>query len=168
MGDVLIARSDTYYGVLASSTDATSNYDFGQMGGMDSMEREYVYLHTDRPIYRAGDTIHFQGILRTFATTAYVNSRAKKVKLRILTTEGQLFKEIIVPVDGKSNFSGTLDLVQGMRTGRYSFEVVAYNDSAAKETDGYYVVNDASFFVEQYVKPVFRTEVTSGKREVQP
>ncbi len=165
---VIVAKNATSFGLISLATDATSNYDFGQMGGMDSMDREYTYLHTDRPIYRAGDTVHFQGILRSFATTGYITSKAKKVKLRILTNEGELFKEVTTPVDTKSNFNGSVDLTLGMRTGRYSFEVLAYNDLAADGTSGYYVVNDANFFVEQYTKPVFKTEVTSGKRDVIP
>jgi uncharacterized protein YfaS (alpha-2-macroglobulin family) len=160
---VMVAQNDLYYGIVTPNTDMTSNYDFGQYGGSDSSDRDYVYLHTDRPIYRAGDTVNFQGILRSFAATGYVKSSAKKVKIRILNTQSELFKELTLDVDAHSNFEGSFPLTTGMNTGRYSFEIMAY---AAKTTDGFgsYVVNDGNFYVEQYSKPAFKTEVTGGQR----
>ena len=162
---LVVARNDTYYGVVSSSTDMTSNYDFGQYGGSDSSDRDYVYLHTDRPIYRTGDTVNFQGILRNFAATGYVKSSAKKVKIRILNNQSELFKEFALDVNAHSNFEGTVELTDGMNTGRYSFEIMAYN---AKSTDGegYYVINDGNFYVEQYSKPAFKTEVAGGERHL--
>ena len=71
--------------------------------------------------------MYFQGILRTFAATGYVKSSAKQVKIRVLNNESQLFKEVVVDVDERSNFEGTLNLTTEMKTGRYSFEVLAYN-----------------------------------------
>lgn len=97
-------------------TDGVSDYDFGQFGGADTSNREYAYLHTDRPIYRAGDTVYFQGILRTFAPTGYVKSSAKHVKIRILNNENTLFKEIEADVDDHSNFQGEFALVPEMKT----------------------------------------------------
>jgi len=160
---VMVAQNDLYYGIVTPNTDMTSNYDFGQYGGSDSSDRDYVYLHTDRPIYRAGDTVNFQGILRSFAATGYVKSSAKKVKIRILNNQSELFKELTLDVDAHSNFEGSFPLTTGMNTGRYSFEIMAY---AAKTTDGFgsYVVNDGNFYVEQYSKPAFKTEVTGGQR----
>jgi uncharacterized protein YfaS (alpha-2-macroglobulin family) len=162
---VLVAQNDTFYGVVAPNVDGTSNYDFGQYGGADSMDRDYVYLHTDRPIYRAGDTVNFQGILRSFAATGYNKSPAKKVKLRILNNQSELFKEVTLEVDTNSNFEGNFPLATDMNTGRYSFEVLAYN-SGDMAGDGSYVVNDGNFYVEQYSKPVFKTEVSGGKRNL--
>ncbi len=130
---VIVAKNDTYYGVISGYTDATSNYDFGQYGGSDSSDRDYVYLHTDRPIYRAGDTVNFQGILRSFAATGYVKSSAKKVKIRILNNQNELFKEFALNVDVHSNFESSFELTTEMNTGRYSFEIMAYN---AKDTSG--------------------------------
>lgn len=112
---------------MTPNNDNTSNYDFGQYGGSDSSDREYVYLHTDRPIYRAGDTVNFQGILRSFAATGYIKSSAKKIKLRILNNKSELFKEVTVSTDSHSNFEGSFPLTTEMNTGRYSFEVLAYN-----------------------------------------
>jgi len=162
---LLVAKNDSFYGVVTPNFDTTSNYDFGQYGGSDSMDREFVYLHSDRPIYRAGDTVNFQGILRSFAATGYTRSKAKKVKIRILNNQSELFKEVTLDIDVNSNFEGSFPLSSDMNTGRYSFEVLAYN-SGDIAGDGSYVINDGNFYVEQYNKPVFKTEVSGGKRNL--
>jgi uncharacterized protein YfaS (alpha-2-macroglobulin family) len=43
-----------------TSNDATSNYDFKYISGLDSSTSDFLYLYTERPIYRPGDTVFFK------------------------------------------------------------------------------------------------------------
>lgn len=62
-------------------------------------------------------------------------------------------------MDKNSHFNGTFPLVANMKTGRYFFEII---DAESLQ----YIVNDAVFFVEQYSKPVFKTEVKNTSKDV--
>lgn len=50
---LIVARNNEYFGVLNKNTDQTSNYDFKYISGQDSTTREYLYMYSDRPLYRA-------------------------------------------------------------------------------------------------------------------
>lgn len=53
-----------------------------------------------------------------------------------------------------------------MKTGRYDFEITA--PSANAQDGGAYVYNDGHFFVEQYVKPVFKVSASETSRDALP
>ncbi|MDQ1344256.1 MAG: alpha-2-macroglobulin [Patescibacteria group bacterium] len=156
----IVAKSAKYFGVLSTFSDQTSNYDFGYVSGQDSSTKDYAYVYGDRPIYRVGDTVHFKGLLRRFNPDGYGVSPMKDVKARILNQEGELLKEFDLKTDKNSNFASSFELPKGMKTGRYDFEISAL---AKGLSDPIYVYNDGHFFVEQYVKPVFR--VTAGETD---
>jgi uncharacterized protein YfaS (alpha-2-macroglobulin family) len=163
---VLIAKNSQYFGVLSGYRDENSNYDHGISGWVVSSDTLYTFLSSDRPIYRSGDEMQYKGILRELTPRGYRLSTAKSVKLRALADNGdELFSQIL-GVDSNSTFTGKFTLPREMRTGRYSFEVLTYSDAAAK-VGGNYAVNDANFYVEQYVKPVFKVGFTESVRDVQ-
>jgi uncharacterized protein YfaS (alpha-2-macroglobulin family) len=109
--------------------------------------------------------MQYKGILRELTPRGYRLSTAKSVKIRALADNGdELFAQILA-VDGNSTFTGKFTLPREMRTGRYSFEVLTYSDTAAK-IGGNYAVNDANFYVEQYVKPVFKLGFVESPRDV--
>jgi MG2 domain/Alpha-2-macroglobulin bait region domain len=151
-GCILVASGASGVGYVSTNVDATSNYDFGQVGGLETSTRDFAYTYTDRPMYRAGDTIYFKGILRSFVPTGYTKSATKNVKLRILQDDWTEVTTIELPVSANGNFSGEFNLPKEMKTGRHFFEI------SDKDTTSF-IVNDAVFFVEQYSKPVFKTTV---------
>ncbi len=161
--EFLIARNDTYFGIITRSIDETSNYDHGVVGGVESQDTNFIYLSTDRPIYRTGDDIQFKGILRNFSPKGYILSSAKKVKVRVIAESGEALSELVLTPDGNSTINGKFTLPKEMKTGRYSFEILTYAQVDMKD-GGSYAINDANFFVEQYVKPTFKVSVTSGDR----
>lgn len=160
----LVAKSARYFGVLSTASDQTSNYDFGYVSGQDTSTKDYAYVYGDRPIYRVGDTVHFKGLLRRFNPEGYGLSPMKAVKVRVLNQEGELLKELPLKTDANSNFAGSFQLPEGMKTGRYDFEI----SSVSKEEGQVFVYNDGHFFVEQYVKPVFRVAASDTSRDALP
>lgn len=161
----VVAKNANYFGVVSTSSDSVSNYDFGYVSGQDSSTKDYAYVYGDRPIYRVGDTVYFKGLLRRFNPDGYAPSPLKDVKIRLLNQEGETFKEIPVKADKNSNFAGSFELPKGMKTGRYDFEITS-QAKAGEET--LYVYNDGHFFVEQYVKPVFKVSASETARDVLP
>ncbi len=127
--------------------------------------RDYAYVYGDRPIYRTGDTVYFKGILRRFLPEGYVPSTLKDVKVRILDQNGELFKELALKTDKNSHFAGAFDLPLGMKTGRYDFTVSAAGKAGENPL---YVHNDGNFFVEQYVKPVFKVSASETSPNILP
>ncbi|MDD2908711.1 MAG: MG2 domain-containing protein [Candidatus Gracilibacteria bacterium] len=155
---VLVAKSDKYYGIINTNSDQTSNYDFKYIAGQDSSNKDFLYLYTERPLYRPGDTVFFKGILRQFNFEGYKKSNSKTAKLKILTENYVFFKELDIKLDENSNFSGKFELPKDMNLGKYKFEFY----ESGKQDSTY---NDGQFFVEEYKKPVFKININSDKKD---
>ena len=85
--------------------------------------------------------------------------------MRALSDLGdELFSQDLV-VDKNSTFTSSFVLPKEMKTGRYSFEITTASDKASLGKNGVYSTNDANFFVEQYVKPVFKISFADVKRD---
>lgn len=67
--------------------------------------------------------------------------------------------------DKNSNFSGSFELPKGMKTGRYDFEIL---NVAKTGEETVYVYNDGHFYVEQYVKPVFKVTASESAYHALP
>lgn len=160
----VVAKNAEYFGVLSTYSDSVSNYDFGYVSGQDSSTKDYAYVYGDRPIYRIGDTVSYKGLLRRFNPDGYVASPLKEVKIRLTNQEGETFKEFSLKADKNANFAGSFDLPKGMKTGRYDFEITA----PGAQGENVYVYNDGHFFVEQYVKPVFKVTASETSRDALP
>lgn len=156
--NIIVAKNDKYYWIVNTSNDATSNYDFKYISGLDSSTSDFLYLYTERPIYRPGDTVFFKWILRNFNFDWYHKSDTKKGKLKILDAEYNFFKEIEVSVDKNSNFSGKFELPRDMKFGKFNFEFYPNWSQIS-------VYNDWNFFVEEYKKPVFKINLNSDKKD---
>lgn len=57
---LIFARNAEFFASTYTSYDHVSNYDFRYISGQDSFERDYLYIYSDRPLYKAGDTIYFK------------------------------------------------------------------------------------------------------------
>lgn len=158
--EIIIAKNDKYYSVVNTYSDQTSNYDFKYISGQDSATKSYLYLYTERPIYRPGDTVFFKWILRDFRFDWYHKSSSTKWKLKILDENYNFFKDVDITIDKNSNFNGSFELPKTMSLWKYSFEFT-------KGTSWESVYNDAKFFVEEYKKPVFKININWDKKEAQ-
>lgn len=153
----LVAKDPSGRFAIVRSSDQTSNYDFGYVSGQSSsMDRDYAFFYTDRPLYKAGDKAEFKGLLRRFEPAGYRASNAKSVKLNIRKEDGSLFKEMSLNVDNNSNFHGSFDIPKDASSGRYSFEIYAGEQ---------YVYNDGYFHVEAYRKPTFKVNLSSASKD---
>ncbi len=155
----LVAKNDTYFGVLDKSGDQVSNYDFKYIAGQDSSTKDYLYMYSDRPLYKAGDTVFFKGLLRQFNFDGYKSSPMKTGKLKVLDENGTILTEMDIKADKNSNFNGTFVLPKDMPLGHYHFDFYAGADSIP-------VYNNGEFDVLAYKKPTFKVNITTEKPDV--
>lgn len=126
----------------------------------DRTERIHSYLYTDRPIYRAGDTVHFKGILRARNREGILSIPAhnRSVTVTIADTNGnQVFNTSVSPTEFGS-FAGDFPLDPKAPLGTYQI-------FAGFQTNMY--GNDAfgSFEVLAYRKPEYRVDLSTEKED---
>lgn len=154
----LIARNDRYFGVLDKNSDQVSNYDFKYIAGQDSSTKDYLYLYSDRPLYRAGDTVFFKGLLRQFNFDGYRGSPTKTGKLKVVDENGTVLTEMDVKPDANSNFHGKFVLPKQMPLGHYRFDFYAGTEAVP-------VYNNGEFDVSAYKNPTFRVAISADKSD---
>lgn len=152
----LIARNDRYFGVLDKNSDQVSNYDFKYIAGQDSSTKDYLYMYSDRPLYKAGDTVFFKGLLRQFNFDGYRGSPTQAGKLKIVDENSAVLTEMEVKSDVNSNFHGQFVLPKQMPLGHYHFDFYAGKESVP-------VYNNGEFDVSAYKKPTFRVGISADK-----
>lgn len=154
----LIARNDRYFGVLDKNSDQVSNYDFKYIAGQDSSTKDYLYMYSDRPLYRAGDTVFFKGLLRQFNFDGYKSSPTQAGKLKVVDENGAVLTEMDMKPDANSNFHGQFILPKQMPLGHYHFDFYAGKDSIP-------VYNNGEFDVSAYKKPTFKVNISADKND---
>ena len=88
-----------------------------------SPTRARIYVHTDRPIYRPGQTIHLAGVLRTEEDARFALPKADtSVALKLYDPIYQLVAQQTVSVSAEGSFTADFDLAQGARLGGYRLE----------------------------------------------
>ncbi|MDQ7022563.1 MAG: MG2 domain-containing protein [Candidatus Gracilibacteria bacterium] len=152
--DYIVVKNKDSLGILDTRNDYLSNYGFNYISGNSSSQKKFLYLYTERPIYKPGDTVFVKGLLREFKATGYTATDIKKASLELVGPSGKviLTKEIIV---GKnSNFDTNFIIPKEVALGKFRFNF--------KEIDGknsYIVKNNAYFDIEEYRKPTFKVNV---------
>jgi uncharacterized protein YfaS (alpha-2-macroglobulin family) len=117
--------------------------------------RTKVYLYTDRPIYRPGQTIYFKGIVREPDEARYRLPDWTEVSIEAYDWEDTLIYQETLPVTPMGTFAGQIDLDAEAKTGSYHFVV------DTKE------LREWVFFqVAEYRKPEFQVDVTPAADQV--
>lgn len=156
---LLVAKNDQFFGVLDKSSDQVSNYDFKYISGQDSTTKDYLYLYSDRPLYKAGDTVFYKGLLRQFNFDGYRGSPTKTGKLKVLDENGTLLTEMDIQSDKNANFHGQFILPKDMPLGHYHFDFYAGTEAVP-------VYNNGEFDVLAYKKPTFKVNIATDKTDV--
>ncbi len=114
-----------------------------------SLERNKVYLQTDRPVYRPGHTVFFKGTAR--APGNLTPLIAQNVELRIRDADGKEILSSSFVTDDYGSFAGELILAAEPPLGSYSLEARVGGATSY-----------SSFEVQAYQKPEYRVSVTAG------
>ncbi|MEF2175972.1 MAG: MG2 domain-containing protein [Candidatus Absconditabacteria bacterium] len=156
--NLIMAYSDNEFGLIVKDQDYLDNYSFNFVGGNTSYSKNFLYLYTDRPLYKPGEKVYYKGILREFSYEGYKKSSSKKGNIILMDKSRNKIKEFSVEIDNNSNFDGEFELPKDIALGEYKFDF--------KLENGDYVGNNGNFYIEEFQKPVFKVEVTQDKQEV--
>jgi uncharacterized protein YfaS (alpha-2-macroglobulin family) len=147
---------DTNFGLVASTMNqGLSPWELGVPYESDPL-RQMVYLYTDRPIYRPGQTVHFKAVLRAKDNGRYSPLDLSDLKVQILPpydvtlAEQKPLTELSLAVTGYGSASGDFDLPANAQPGYYSINLPDQNASV-------------SFQVAEYRKPEFDLQAAFEK-----
>jgi len=147
----------TFYAILGSPGDETfslaySTWDAGLQGYDFSIATDYtgprirVYLYTDRPIYRPGDTVNFRAIVRQARNGRYSLPDLGILPVNITDGNYQPILDLEIPISEYGSAHGNFVL-------------------AEDAPPGYYQVNTpyglVSFQVAEYRKPEIDLQITA-------
>jgi len=126
----------------------TSTYGRGYYGA-----GEKVYVHTDRPVYRPGHTVHLKGTARKTVEGGYELPQHQRVWVSVVNPGGDRIWEQRLEMSRAQSFHGTLALEDDADVGYYQIATrwAAQGDWRHR----------ASFRVEEYRKPEFRVSVST-------
>jgi alpha-2-macroglobulin len=149
---------------LASSqmTSGLGTYLYGVSGASEDRS-PLVYLYTDRPIYRPGQTVNFRAVLRARDNGRYSTLDLKELDLKValpydpITNEQPTLTELHVPVSGYGTVNGSFDLPKSAQVGYYS--LIASNISQPVYL---------SFQVAEYRKPQFEISAAFSQEDYLP
>jgi len=115
-----------------------------------SLEKNRVYIITDRPVYRPGQTVFFKGTARSASGLKPVVGQEVEVSVRdfddteIYTTR--------LTTDAYGSFNGQFKVGLDVRLGNYSVRTSVQGEEFSGE-----------FEVQEYVKPEYRVSVSPDK-----
>jgi len=111
------------------------------------------YIHTDRPVYRPGQTVYIRGILRKMTDSgSYANLPGQTIRLEITDARGASIKKDSVRLSDLGTWSDSLVLGDEPPLGNYTISGTALGESFS-----------ASFAVEEYKKPEYEVRVNTDK-----
>ncbi len=147
--------------VAATSSDWSEGigaYDFNF--GYDAGQRPYyANAYTDRPIYRAGQTVYYRGVLRSDDDAVYLMPDVQSVHATVRDPDYETVLEADLPVSAFGTVNGQTELSPAARLGGYSIEL-AVGPESERDT-----IANAYFQVSAYRKPEFQAEVVTDKPE---
>nr|WP_246363212.1 MG2 domain-containing protein [Deinococcus budaensis] len=112
------------------------------------------FVYTDRPVYRPGQRVEFQGTLRSGQTLKPLVRQA--VRVTVFSPFGESVFARRLTTNGYGSFSAGFDLPAGAKPGEYRFEARAAGGGDTASVPG-------SFAVEAYQKPEYAVTVTPGR-----
>lgn len=151
---IVVWDKDNFW-ILSTDNDFAYNGDLNYVWGQDSSQKDYLYLYTDRPLYKPGDTVYVKGLLRYFDFNWYKKSSIKTWKLKVISSD---YKEVLtlnIKIDKNSNFNTKFTLPKDVKLWRFKFE---FEGKYEKWTSYNYIDNSWEFFIEEYRKPDFKVD----------
>jgi len=124
---------------LSSWNQDVSPWNFGYRTDWRAAHTQ-VYLYTDRPIYRPGQTVYFRAAVRQAYDGRYKDPDLTSLSLSLSDWDGEILKAYDLPLSTFGTVHGSFALPEDAKPGYYTFQ--------NQELDFY-----ASFQVADYRKP---------------
>lgn len=128
---------------------------YGVWRSANTLNQYLAYLHTDRPIYRPGQTVFFKGVVRRDNDASYsLPFRDQEVTLNIRDARGNLLEIQEFTLNTFGTFNGEFQIAAGAMLGSYTLELRVGADT-----------HQQVFKVQEYVKPDFQVNVQTDNTE---
>ena len=144
------------FGFISSTMNqGTSAWETG-MPAEYEFDPRFVYLYSDRPIYRPGQTVNFKAVLREKDNGRYTPLDLSEINARVMPpydptqAEQQPLIALDLPVSAYGAASGSFDLPADAQPGYYAIEIPEQSASLY-------------FQVAEYRKPEFDLQVAFNK-----
>jgi len=145
------ASLDYGIGVSAGDFGLYENY-------YDVSSMPYVYLYTDRPVYRPGQEVYFKGIVRQNDDLHYSLLKQKEVYVLIRRMDEDVYAEAL-PLSEAGTFTGTFKLSDDAALGSYDIFVQMTKEDKSP-------FGSLSFRVAEYHKPEFEVSASSDSKDL--
>jgi alpha-2-macroglobulin len=164
--ELIIAEHSGNYAIVLTGR-YSSIFDWW-MGGWDPVDQSGLshraYVHTDRPLYRPGDTVHFKTVLREEDDMSYGVAGGKSVTMRVGESYYYwnnlrglaAYEETFIVSKDFGTAVGDFEIPPNLSPGSYVLEAVV---------DGL-VAGSARFTIEDFVKPRYQFEMQVDKTVV--
>lgn len=153
---MVTARKGDDYNVLIYNRSQVELTRF-EVGGKYTEGREYdAFIYGDRNLYRPGDSVHFNVVLRDFNMKTVTGF---PVKIQILRPDGKDFlkKRVNVSSNGSAEFSALIP--EKAITGTYNLEVLTVSDV---------LINSHAFKVEEFMPDRISVDLKADKTTYKP
>ena len=150
---MLGAPGDQNFALAISNWNTGINaWDFGYTQRVQAPHNE-IYMYTDRPIYRPGQTIYYRGIVRQAFNGRYELPSINSVPIILNDAQGTQLANINAQLSPYGTFNGQIELSQDAVPGYYTFQNTGLE---------FYL----SFQVAEYRKPEINLNVNFSSDEI--
>ncbi len=117
---VLGAPGEATFGLAVSNWNTGFNaYDFGYVQDVQKPHLS-IYLYTDRPIYRPGQTVYYKGVVREAFDGRYQLPTVKDIPLTLTDANGNQLASLNLPLSPFGTFNGQFELPSEAAPGGYT------------------------------------------------
>ena len=167
---------DTPFGIAISDwSSGIEGYEFGVPTNYFT-DPYSVYMYTEKPLYRPGQTVYFKGIVRAQDDARYsINPACDEAYTEIYDPNGTMVFSGTLPLNDFATFNGDFALADEAALGYYTLNArlwTAAGSGAVKlgalqtgacTTGDYPQTYSQPFLVAEYRRPEFQVEVTPSK-----
>jgi uncharacterized protein YfaS (alpha-2-macroglobulin family) len=140
---------------LTKSRVETSRF---EVGGLTSNAAHYqAFLYGDRNLYRPGDTVRTNTVIRT--EDWKLPPTALPMKIRLLMPTGKEYSILQKKLNGAGSFESSFILPPTVMTGQYTLEVLTGNDV---------LLTSRPISVEEFIPDRLKVTVTAAPKLLQP
>jgi len=132
----------------------TSRYDVG--GKLTGLTNYDVFIYGDRDIYRPGDSVFFNTIVRSYGWKVVPDM---PVKIKVLLPNGKNFLTLKKNLNDQGATAASLYLTDDIMTGMFSIEVYSGNDI---------LIGSSVIRVEEFMPDRIKVTVNTDKTEYKP
>ena len=140
---------------LTKSRVETSRF---EVGGLTSNAAHYqAFLYGDRNLYRPGDTVRTNTVIRT--EDWQKPPQGLPMKIRLLLPSGKEYSSLQQKLSAAGSFESSFILPPAIMTGQYTLEVLTGNDV---------LLTSRPISVEEFIPDRLKVTVTAAPRTLQP